>query len=131
MEDPRLGTIQGMSAGSPELTKEIADQFKTKTADEWIEIFNESRDLIFAKVQTIEELETDPQVIANNYIKNFEHPVIGDVKMCNFPVTFSDTPAGIWNEAPELGQHTESIMIEELGYDWDDIARFQETGSIL
>jgi crotonobetainyl-CoA:carnitine CoA-transferase CaiB-like acyl-CoA transferase len=120
-----------MSAGSPELTKEIADQFKTKTADEWIEIFNESRDLIFAKVQTIEDLETDPQVIANNYIKNFEHPVIGDVKMCNFPVTFSDTPAGIWNEAPELGQHTESIMIEELGYDWDDIARFQKTGSIL
>ena len=82
-------------------------------------------------MQTIEDLETDPQVIANNYIKNFEHPVIGDVKMCNFPVTFSDTPAGIWNEAPELGQHTESIMIEELGYDWDDIARFQKTGSIL
>ena len=131
LEDPRLGTIQGMSAGSPELTKEIADQFKTKTADEWIEIFNESRDLIFAKVQTIGDLETDPQVIANNYITNFEHPVIGDVKMCSFPVTFSDTPAGIWNEAPELGQHTESIMIEELGYDWDDIARFQEAGSIL
>lgn len=130
-DDPRVGTIKGMTAGSPELTKLIADRFKTKTADQWIERFNESKDLIFAKVQTIEDLENDPQVVANNYITDFHHPAIGDVKMCNFPVTFSETPAGVWKEAPELGQHTESVMIDELGYDWDDIARFQEAGSIL
>ena len=70
-------------------------------------------------------------MIANNYITDFDHPVLGDVKMCNFPVTFSKTPAGVWKEAPELGQDTESIMIDELGYDWADIQRFQEAGSIL
>jgi crotonobetainyl-CoA:carnitine CoA-transferase CaiB-like acyl-CoA transferase len=70
-------------------------------------------------------------VIDNNYITDFAHPVIGDVKMCNFPVIFSETPAGVWKEAPELGQDTETILIEELGYDWDDISRLQEAGTIL
>ena len=120
-----------MAAESPELTKIIADRFKAKAVDEWIDIFNQYKDLIFAKVQSVEELETDPQVIANNYITNFNHPVIGEVKMCNFPVNFSETPAGIWKEAPELGQDTESILIDEMGYSWNDITRLQESGSIL
>ena len=130
-DDPLVGSVQGMTGGSPELTAIIAERFKTKQVDEWISIFNEYEDLIFAKVQKIEELEHDPQVIANNYITDFVHPVIGDVKMCNFPVIFSETPAGVWKEAPELGQDTETILIEELGYDWDDIGRLQEAGTIL
>ena len=131
IDDPRVGDIRGMTAGSPELTAIIAERFKTKPADEWMDILNGYEDLIFAKVQTIGELEHDPQVIANGYVTEFEHPVIGDVKMCNFPVGFSETPAGVWKEAPELGQDTEAILIEELGYDWDDIQRLQESGSIL
>lgn len=131
IDDPRVGTIHGMTGGSPELTAIIAERFKTKTVDEWVNIFNQSEELIFAKVQTIEELEDDPQVIANHYITDFDHPVLGKVKMCNFPVGFSETPAGIWKEAPELGQDTEDILIDELGYDWDDVQRFQEAGAIL
>ena len=131
IDDPIISSVQGMTGGSPELTAIIAERFKTKSVDEWISIFNEYEDLIFAKVQKIEELEHDPQVIANDYITDFAHPVIGDVKMCNFPVTFSETPAGVWKEAPELGQDTETILIEELGYDWDDIGRLQEAGTIL
>ena len=131
IDDPGVSNIRDMTKGSPELTAKIAERFKAKTADEWIDIFSESEDLIFAKVQSIEELEYDPQVIANNYITDFAHPVLGDVKMCNFPVIFSETPAGVWKEAPELGQDTESILIDELGYDWADIQRFQEAGSIL
>ena len=130
IDDPRAVDIQDLTGESPELTATIAERFKTKPADEWMEILNRYDDLIFAKVQTIQELEHDPQVIANNYITGFKHPVIGDVKMCNFPVTFSETPAGVWKEAPELGQDTEMIMLEELGYGWDNIQQFQERGAI-
>ena len=88
-------------------------------------------DFIYAKVQAIEELDQDVQVVANNYITDFEHPVLGGVKMCNHPNIYSETPAGIWREAPELGQHTEEILIDELGYDWDDIGELQNEGAIL
>ena len=51
--------------------------------------------------------------------------------MVNHPVTYSETPAGIWREAPELGQHTEGILIDELGYSWDGIQRLKAAGAIL
>ena len=30
--------------------------------------------------------------------------------------------------APELGQHTEEVLMELLGYTWDDIAKLREKG---
>ncbi|HAL48140.1 MAG: CoA transferase [SAR202 cluster bacterium] len=131
LDDPSTANPQGMRAGSPELTAKIAARFKQKTADEWIEVLDTSADLIYAKVQSIDELQDDPQVIANNYITDFDHPVLGKIQVCNFPVAFSETPAGIWKEAPELGQDTETVLIDELGYDWDDIQRLQEANAIL
>ncbi len=131
IDDPRAASIRGMTGGSPELTAIIAERFRSKPVDEWMELLDGCKDLIYAKVQKIEELETDPQVVANGYISEFDHPAIGGVKMCGFPAAFSETPAGIWKEAPELGQDTESILIEELGYDWGDIERLQDAGAIF
>ncbi len=131
LHHPDAEIAAGMAAGSPELTAKIAERFKEKTTDEWIEVLNQSADLIYAKVQSVSELKDDPQVIANNYITDFEHPVLGKIQVCNFPVAFSETPAGIWKEAPELGQDTEIVLIDELGYDWDDIERLQEANAIL
>ena len=51
--------------------------------------------------------------------------------MCNHPNIYSETPAGIWKEAPEVGQDTESILIEDLKYSWDDIGKLQDLGVIL
>ncbi len=132
IEDPRFSDMAVRAENSAELVKILDKKFLDKTADDWDQTFRSSgTDFIYAKVQTIEELPNDPQVIANDYITTFNHPVLGPVKMTNHPNTYSETPAGIWREAPELGQHTEEILIDELGYTWDDITRLQEKGVIL
>ena len=92
---------------------------------------NFATDFIYSLVQTVQDLPYDPQVIANDFITNFNHPVLGEVQMCNHPTIYSETPAGIWKEAPEVGQHTEQVLVDELGYDWDDIAKLQSAGTIL
>ena len=130
LEDATLEGAQDGTAGSPELMRIIEDTFATKTYEEWDGIFRRYG-FIYAKVQTIEELPNDPQVIANDYIADFEHPTIGPIKVCNFPVAFSETPATIRSGAPELGEHTESVLLEELGFDWSDIEKFQDAGAIL
>ena len=130
LEDPVLGDPNQIGEHGSELVKILDEKFATKTFKEWDAIFRHLG-FIYAKVQSVAELKDDPQVIANDYITDFAHPVLGDVQMCNFPVAFSETPASIRREAPELGQHTEDILIDELGYDWEDIARFQEAGAIL
>lgn len=131
IDDPRFATTEAKSENSAELVAILDRQFASKPFEEWDRAFRESGDFIYSKVQRIEELEHDPQVIANDYITTFDHPVLGPVKMVNHPVTYSETPAGIWREAPELGQHTEEILIDELGYSWEDIQRLKTAGAIL
>ncbi|SVA33997.1 uncharacterized protein METZ01_LOCUS86851, partial [marine metagenome] len=45
------------------------------------------------------------------------------------PIRMSDTPPSPAAAAPELGQHTEEVLLE-LGYDWDRIAALREAGAI-
>jgi crotonobetainyl-CoA:carnitine CoA-transferase CaiB-like acyl-CoA transferase len=45
------------------------------------------------------------------------------------PVKFRETPASIKTSAPQLGQHTEEVLLG-LGYTWDDITKLKEIGAI-
>jgi formyl-CoA transferase len=45
------------------------------------------------------------------------------------PIRMSDTPAQPGKLAPELGQHTEELLLE-LGLEWDEIAKLREDGVI-
>jgi crotonobetainyl-CoA:carnitine CoA-transferase CaiB-like acyl-CoA transferase len=130
IDDPRFSTMSARGENTEELVEILDGRFATKTFDEWDRTFRQGGDFIYAKVQSVDELEHDPQVTANDYITTFDHPALGPIKMCNHPIIYSETPAGIWREAPELGQHTEEVLIEELGYNWKDIEGLQEAGAI-
>ena len=130
--DPRYNDMVSRSHNSAEVVALLDKRFIEKTAAEWDATFRAfPTDFIYSLVQTVQDLPYDPQVIANDFITKFDHPVLGEVQMCNHPSIYSETPAGIWKEAPEVGQHTEQILVDELGYSWDDIARLQKVGTIL
>ncbi len=131
VDDARFATMHGRAENSAELVEILDRRFAARTCEEWENALREAGDFIYSKVQTIEELEDDPQVIANEYITAIDHPTAGAVKMCNHPNTYSDTPARIQSAAPRLGQHTEDVLIDELGCSWDDIQRLRDAGAIL
>ena len=45
------------------------------------------------------------------------------------PVDFSESAWAPGGPPPELGQHTELILLEH-GYDWDDIEQMKQAGVI-
>jgi crotonobetainyl-CoA:carnitine CoA-transferase CaiB-like acyl-CoA transferase len=100
--------------------------FITKTSEEWMKILKETGDIICTPVQGIIDLVNDPQVLANNYIIERNHEVIGPVRVRGIPVELSKTPGEVKVEAPEFGQHTEEVLMEIGGYSWEDIARLRE-----
>ena len=46
--------------------------------------------------------------------------------MVGVPVALSETPGNIRRVAPELGEHTEEILTEVLGWDWDKVGELRE-----
>ena len=128
--DPKYVDTQARAANNEELIRILDETFATRTYAEWDEVLAKSPDQIYAPVQRLMELWDDPQVQANEYIVEVEHPTLGTVKLANHPIGYSETPSSIRSLAPEIGQHTEEVLLEH-GYSWDDIAGLQDAGVIL
>jgi crotonobetainyl-CoA:carnitine CoA-transferase CaiB-like acyl-CoA transferase len=79
-------------------------------------------------VQAVEELLDDRQVIANDYIGEVVADGVPTYKLPRVPVQF-DGEGPELRRAPEHGEHSEMVLLE-LGYSWDDIARLQGDGAI-
>jgi crotonobetainyl-CoA:carnitine CoA-transferase CaiB-like acyl-CoA transferase len=128
--DPRYDEIGVRShpQNSEALIQVLDGIFATKPRDEWVKILREHK-LICTRIQTISDLMSDPQVLENKYIMDYDHPIFGKIKTVGFPWAFSATPATLRLPAPELSQHTEEILLE-LGYTWDDISRLREQEAI-
>ncbi len=79
-------------------------------------------------MNSISDLPQDPQVLTNRYIVDYDHPALGKTQVVGLPVMLSKTPGDPCGYAPELGEHTEAILTEMLGYSWDEIAELRKTG---
>src|SRR4030042_846075 len=121
-KDPRFDSMDNRTKNCVELIAIFDRTFARKTKKEWEEIFKKDG-VIYAAVNNLKDLTEDPQVLANDYVTEFEHPVLGRMKTIGFPIIFEKTPMSIRREAPEFGQHTEEILTEILSYTWEDIAK--------
>jgi len=125
-KDQRFHNVLSRGQHGAELIAVMDKVFATKTREEWRRIFTEAGDIIFENVNTIHEVANDPQTLANDYITDFQHPARGAIKVVAPPVQFSKTPASMQRKAPELGEHTEEILIGLLGYSHDDVIKLKD-----
>ncbi len=77
-------------------------------------------------ILTSNDLLNDPQILANDYITDYDHPVWGRIKVPGIPIHLQKTPGQLRMPAPELGQHTEEVLIDILGYTWEQIAELRD-----
>ena len=127
-EDPRFAKYFDRMARLEELYAILDEVFSTKATSEWMELLA-AADCICAPVATYEDLVNDPQVRANEYIVDVDHPGRGRMPVVGAPWRFSETPAEVAAAAPELGQHSEEVLLE-LGYTWEQIGALREQGAV-
>jgi crotonobetainyl-CoA:carnitine CoA-transferase CaiB-like acyl-CoA transferase len=106
-----------------ELFPLIDDAMRTATTADWCERLS-AAGIRYAPVREHDDVIAD----RNNWTNGYFATVDG-VDVVASPVGFSETPAQSSAHAPELGQHTEEVLLE-IGYSWDDITRLQDAGAI-
>jgi (R)-2-hydroxy-4-methylpentanoate CoA-transferase len=126
--DPRYATMESREQHSGELVALIDQVMASRTWAEWEKEFR-AYDLIVSGNQTIAEILDDEQAVTNNFYTDIEHPIAGKARLLNSPVQFSNTPAQITSAAPQLGAHTEEVLLA-AGYNWEDLAKLKEEGVI-
>ncbi len=129
IDDPRFGAnTRGLNATA--LIVIFDEVFATRPRDEWMRILKSRGDFIYTVVNSVSDLVDDPQVRANDYVVDYEHPAHGKLTLLGMPVKLSKTPGEPRGHAPEFGEHTELLMTELLGYSWDEVARLREANVI-
>jgi CoA:oxalate CoA-transferase len=127
--DERFAHFRDRVATNAKQLIDIFDEaFATQPADHWVRELN-ARGVFCARVQDYEELSRDPQVLANEYVVDVPREGDDPIRMVATPVQLSKTPARIRSLAPELGQHTEEVLLE-AGYSWPEIESLRVAGII-
>jgi CoA:oxalate CoA-transferase len=127
-EDPRFDTYDARAENRDQLVERLDAAFKKRDVAHWAESLG-TIDVACGPVRTYDQVVADPQVIENRYIDEMEHPHLGRIRYVNTPIEFSETPVQSRGPQPELGQHTEEVLLE-LGYDWSEIVSLREEGAI-
>ena len=117
--EPQLGADERYNSTAKRLEnreqvdKLLEEKFITKTKEEWVKLLHEAG-VPAAPVNRIDEVFSDPQVLARDMLVELEHKKCGKFKMIGNPVKVE----GVKDEfkpPPLLGEHTEDILNEVLG----------------
>ncbi|HEX7408101.1 MAG TPA: CoA transferase [Candidatus Binatia bacterium] len=128
VDDERYATVFTRAQHSLEFIALLDSIFATKTRAEWGEIFDRF-DLVWGPVQSVAEVVRDPQARALGAFAKVPHRTGQEIEVVRSPIEFGATPASVRHAAPELGEHTEEVLLEH-GYTWEDIAALKEKGAI-
>jgi crotonobetainyl-CoA:carnitine CoA-transferase CaiB-like acyl-CoA transferase len=111
--------------GDVELRKELRENFRTRTTQEWI-AFGIEVDTPIAPVNTPETIAADPQF--QHRLPWLPREELG-CEQLPIPIRFLDVELPSPTRAPTLGQHTDEVASEVLGYDEAAIAAKRAAGA--
>jgi crotonobetainyl-CoA:carnitine CoA-transferase CaiB-like acyl-CoA transferase len=116
----------------PDLRHELFDlltaTFRSRTTADWLRRLC-GIGVRCAPVRDYLEVMQDEGVWMNGYLQRFEHPDLGEITTLGCPIRLSDTPARPGRLPPEIGQHTEEVLLE-LGIDWGEIEALRRIRAI-
>jgi formyl-CoA transferase/CoA:oxalate CoA-transferase len=124
VDDPKFATNAKRVKNRNEVVGIISKVIATKAMKKWLDIL-ESAGVPCGPIYTVDQIFSDPQVLARNMLVEVDHPKCGKVKVTGSPIKFSETPAEVVTAPPSLGQHNEEIL-HELGFSNDTIEKLKE-----
>jgi crotonobetainyl-CoA:carnitine CoA-transferase CaiB-like acyl-CoA transferase len=111
-----------------ELVDMLKEAFLTKTRDEWVDLLSRA-DVPCGPAYTLSEVIDDPHLREHGMFVEIDDPKKGKIKQVAPSLRFSETPAEVRMPPPEVGEHTEEILLD-LGYSKGEIDEMRKEGII-
>jgi crotonobetainyl-CoA:carnitine CoA-transferase CaiB-like acyl-CoA transferase len=123
-DDPRSANNSQRVANREYVVEILSEVFLGKANTEWLAILDEY-DIPNAPVNDMEQVFTDPQVLARGMVGIYKHSTLGEIRYPTSPIKWSDWESP--NEpAPMLGQHTVEVLTGRLGLDESDVRKLAD-----
>ena len=115
IDDPRFARGFPRYTNRAELEPLLEKAFIARPSAYWLERLRDA-DVPASLVKDYAEMVLEPQVAANDYIVEQDHPRFGRQRVVGLHIQLSDTPGEIGSPAPLLGEHTAEVLAS-AGYD--------------
>jgi len=127
--DPKYDANEKRVVHREDLVPMLEELFITRTSDYWIKELRTAK-IACGRVNTMDRVFDHPQIEPLNVVVEVDHPTAGRIKLVGIPVEYSETPGSIRLPPPLLGQHTDEILSELMGYTEKEIEILREEGTI-
>ena len=127
--DERFATNPARLSNREELVPLLNELFESRTINEWIALCEEIG-LPAGPINSMEDVLSHPQIQARDMVQHVLHPVDGDVKLLGSPMNIPTAPAAPRLAPPMLGQHTDEVLEELLGYTAEKVERLRAEGAV-
>lgn len=128
-DDPALDGQPGRWAARDLINSKLNEILGTNTCAHWLEQLEDKR-IPCAPVNTFSQALNDPQVQHRKMVIDLKHPDGSSTRGPGNPIKLSRTGDDEYGPAPLLGQHTEEVFRELLGYGNEELSALKTQGVI-
>jgi len=128
LADERFADLASRAQHAAACVAELERTFRERTLADWMQRL-ERFSGVWAPALTPAEVHEHVQVAANGYLPEVTTPDGASYRLPAPPMQLAGGPGVPQGSAPELGQHTEELLLE-LGHDWDRITELRTSGAL-
>jgi crotonobetainyl-CoA:carnitine CoA-transferase CaiB-like acyl-CoA transferase len=128
LEAPEFKGAELRAKNRAKLNAALNAALKARTSRDWVEKLN-AAGVPCGPIYTIDQVFADPQVAHLGAASEVAHTSLGRFRVLSQAVGLSRTPAAVKTPTPEVGQHTDEILME-LGFDKKEISGLRQRGVI-
>ena len=128
LKDPRFATRQERSDRAEELEQEVAGWFLERTMQEASDHLSRFS-VPCSPVNDVAQAANDPHLSEREILMEVPDPIAGSIHVAGKMIKFSRTPMVV-GSTPMVGEHTEEVLRDVLGYSGERIRALEESGVV-
>ncbi len=128
-DDPRFADNHSRTRNHSQLDPLLRAHFATRPRAHWLALLGKAG-VPCAPVSNVAEVAQNPQLLERNMILRADHPTFAGLLVPGSPLKSPGDQATPPTRAPALGEHTETVLRDLLGFDQARIADLRARGII-